>query len=485
MRVTVSDRSWSQVACDFLAVPVRSPQPLEGLEALDHALDGWLREAVALDRFRGKQDAVLQVLTHGRLPASRVLLVGIGTEQDASQAARRAAAVAARQAQAVGARRLALWPGTLPAIPEVAEALAEGALLGAYQYTRYKAPDNPPLQSVEVVGVAGAAGAVRQAQVLAQATWFARDLVNGPPNEVHPTFLASTARRMGRELGLRVRVLGPAALRRMGAEAILAVGAGSRQPPQMIVLEYRPPRARRTYALVGKGVTFDAGGLDIKSPEGMQTMKSDMAGAAAVLACLRALPALGIPHRVVGVVGAVENLLGDAAFKPGDILRTLGGQTVEITNTDAEGRVVLADCLTYAQRYRPDAVVDLATLTGAAMVALGFHAAAILGNDRALIDALVRAGARAGERLWELPLYEEFVEAMRSEVADLKNSGGRYGGAQKGAAFLSRFVKDRPWAHLDIAGVAFLDTQEGQAPHLPKGATGFGVRTLLRWLLEA
>ncbi len=485
MRVSVSNRPWSKVACDVLAVPVRAPEPLAGLEALDRALDGWLREAAQLDRFQGKREAVLQVFTHGRLPTPRVLLVGTGTEQDPLQAARRAAAAAARHAQGLGARRLALWPGALPATAEVAEALAEGALLGAYRYTRYKTPDTPALESVEVLGVAGAAAAVARAQLLAQATWFARDLVNGPPNEVHPLFLARTARRMARELGLRVRVLGPAELRRMGAGAILAVGAGSRQPPQMIVLDYRPPRARRTYALVGKGVTFDAGGLDIKSHEGMQTMKSDMAGAAAVLACFRALPALGVPHRVVGVVGAVENLLGEAAFKPGDILRTLDGQTVEITNTDAEGRVVLADCLAYAQRYRPDAVVDLATLTGAAMVALGFHAAAVLGNDRALMDALVRAGARSGERLWELPLYDEFVEAMRSEVADLKNSGGRYGGAQKGAAFLSRFVKDRPWAHLDIAGVAFLDGQEGQAPHLPKGATGFGVRTLLRWLREA
>jgi leucyl aminopeptidase len=252
----------------------------------------------------------------------------------------------------------------------------------------------------------------------------------------------------------------------------------------MIVLEYRPPRARRTYALVGKGVTFDAGGLDIKTHEGMEAMKADMAGAAVVLACLRALPHLGVPHRVVGVVGAVENLLGEAAFKPGDVVRALDGQTIEITNTDAEGRVVLADCLAYARRYRPHGVVDVATLTGAAIVALGHHAAAVLGNEPQLVASLVRAGARAGERLWELPLYEEFVEAMRGEVADWKNSAGRYGGAQKGAAFLSRFVGPQPWAHLDIAGVAFLDKQEGQAPHLPKGATGFGVRTLLRWLAE-
>ncbi len=485
MKVATDNRPWNRVACDLLAVPVRCPKPLEGLQPVDEALGGWLREAAELDGFEGKRDTLLQVYTHGRLPASRVVLVGAGSADDPLDAVRRAAALAARHAQAVRARRLALWPGAFPATPEVAAALVEGALLGAYRYTRYKAPESPDLESVAVVGVPQAGGAVRRAQLFAEATSFARDLVNAPPNEMHPVALARTARQVGRDGDLRVQVFGPAQLRRMGAGAILAVGAGSRRPPQMVVLDYRPSGARGTYVLAGKGVTFDAGGLDIKTAEGMETMKADMAGAAAVLACMRALPALGVRHRVVGVVGAVENLLGEAACKPGDVVRTLDGQTVEITNTDAEGRLVLADCLAYARRYRPDAVVDVATLTGAAVVALGYHAAAVLGNDRALVQSLVESAARVGERLWELPLYEEFVEAMRGEVADWKNSGGRYGGAQKGAAFLSRFVGPHRWAHLDIAGVAFLDKKEGQAPHLPKGATGFGVRTLLRWLLEA
>lgn len=484
MKVAVSDRPWSQLRCDVLAIPVKSSGVLDGLEALDQALDGWLREAVQLERFEGKRDAVLHLFTHGRLPASRVVLVGTGQPDDPTDAVRRAAAAAARHAQAVRATRLGLWPGSFPATPEVAAAMVEGALLGSYRYTRHKTGKEPAVEAVEVVGVRGAGAAVRRARVLAEATWFARDLVNGPPNEVNPPFLAEVARQIGRQAGLQVRVFGPPQLRRMGAGAILAVGAGSRQPPQMIVVDYRPPRPRNTYVLAGKGVTFDAGGLDIKTHEGMETMKADMAGAAAVLACLRALPALEVPHRVVGIVGAVENLLGEAAFKPGDVVRALDGQTIEITNTDAEGRVVLADCLAYGRRYRPDAVVDLATLTGAAIVALGHFAAAILGNHQELVRSLVDAGRRAGERLWELPLYEEFVEAMRGEVADWKNSGGRYGGAQKGAAFLKAFVGPHPWAHLDIAGVAFLDKQEGQAPHLPKGATGFGVRTLLRWLAE-
>ncbi len=484
MKVTVAREPWHALRTDLLAVPVREDEGLQPLAELDRALSGWVRQAARLNGFAGKRDRTLLLFTHGKLPTPRVLLVGVGAVTDPYDALRRASALAAREAQAVRARRLSLWAPGFPATDASAEALVEGALLGAYRYTRYKQPEDPPLEAVEVVGPASAS-AVRRAQRFAQATCFARDLVNGPPNEVTPPALAQVARQVAKEAGLAIRVFGPRELERLGARALLAVGSGSRQPPHMMVLDYRPPRAKRTVVLTGKGVTFDAGGLDIKTHEGMETMKSDMAGAAAVLATLRALPDLRVPHRVVGVVGAVENLLGEGAFKPGDVIRTLDGKTVEITNTDAEGRVVLADCLAYAQRYRPDAVVDVATLTGAAVVALGYHAAAILGNDRALIDALIRAGARAGERIWELPLYEEFVEAMRSEVADLKNSGGRYGGAQKGAAFLSRFVGGRPWAHLDIAGVAYLDTQEGQAPHLPKGATGFGVRTLLRWLTEA
>jgi len=489
MRVSLSNVSPAQARCDVLAIPV-AEGGVEGTVApLDEALGGWIREAAHLSGFEGKRDRILWLYTHGKLLPPRLLLVGMGRlpSQDAAgwEALRRAAALAVRESRAQGARRLALWtPGLRP--PSVG-ALVEGLYLGAYRYEAYKAFDEPQVEEAQILAARSgeAAEALRRARILAEATCFARDLVNAPPNEMTPPALASVARRIARDKDLRVRVYGPAELERMGAGAILAVGGGSKQPPQLIVLDYRPPRARQTVVLAGKGVTFDAGGLDIKTAEGMETMKSDMAGAAAVWGAMRALADLEVPHRVVGIVGAVENLLGEGAFKPGDVVRAMNGKTIEITNTDAEGRVVLADVMSYAQRYRPDAIVDLATLTGAAMIALGYVAAAIMGNDRGLIQDLIRAGEVAGERLWELPLYEEFREAMRSEVADLKNSAGRYGGAQKGAAFIGEFVGGRPWAHLDIAGVAFLDKAEGQAPHLPKGATGFGVRTLLRWLVEA
>ncbi|MDR7562385.1 MAG: leucyl aminopeptidase [Armatimonadota bacterium] len=485
MQVLLSNARPEQASCDALAVLVEEGKLEAALQDLDRALDGWIREAVRLTGFGGRQDRTLWLFTHGKIPPPRLLLVGMGRPKAGyarMEALRRAAAVAVREARSQRTRRLAVWTLQLP--PQALGAVVEGLYLGAYRYEAYKTFEEPQLERVEILGDPDPERkwALRRGQVLAEATCFARDLVNAPPNEVTPLSLARTARRIARERDLRVRVYGPLQLRRMGADAILAVGRGSRQPPQLIVLEYRPPRAKRTVIIAGKGVTFDAGGLDLKTAEGMETMKSDCAGAAAVLAAMRALPDLRVPHRVVGIVGAVENLVGEGAMKPGDVVRALNGKTIEITNTDAEGRVVLADVLGYAARYQPDAIVDLATLTGSAIVALGYHAAAILGNDRALIQDLIRAGEVAGERLWELPLYEEFREAIRSEVADLRNSAGRYGGAQKGAAFIAEFVGDRPWAHLDIAGVAFLDKSEGQAPHLPKGATGFGVRTLLNWL---
>lgn len=488
MEITTTASAWNKVRADIIAVLLEEGDPLATLADVDRALSGWLGDAVKPAGYAAKRDKTMLLFTHGKAATGRVLLVGMGKVSDGHEradAVRRAAALAAREARGLRATRLAVWyPLSGPS--NGAAEIVEGVHLGGYRYDAYKRAEDPPIEHLQILAPRGreTSAAMERARVMAEAACFARDLVNGPPNEVNPTFLADTARSIAREAGLRLTVYGPAQLKRMGAGAILAVGQGSRQPQQMIVLEYRPQRAQRTYALAGKGVTFDAGGLNIKTHEGMETMKSDMAGAAAVLAAMRALPKLGARHRVFSVVGAVENMLGGAAFRPGDIVRAMNGKTIEINNTDAEGRVVLADCLSYVVRHKPDAIVDLATLTGAAMVALGYHAAAVIGSDRALVGDLIQAGREAGERVWELPLYEEFAEAMRSDVADLKNSGGRYGGAQKAAAFLREFTEGRPWAHLDIAGPAFLDKPEGQAPHLPKGATGFGVRTVLRWLLS-
>jgi len=367
----------------------------------------------------------------------------------------------------------------------VAQARVEGLLLGTYRFARYKPDGEGRIERVTLLtgGEAHRQGEEgrRRGTLFAEATIFARDLVNEPPNQLPPVRLAEIAADAGRKAGLRCSVLDEDAMQALGMGAILAIGAGSAQPPRLIVLEYAPPRARRAVALVGKGVCYDSGGINLKRDD-LEWMKSDMAGGAAVLATLLTLPALRPPVRVLGVVAAVENMISGRSVKPGDIVRAMNGKTIEITNTDAEGRVILADALAYAAQQGPDEVIDLATLTGSAIVALGYHAAALMGNDQALADRLLGAAQQAGERLWQLPLYEEFLEEMRSPVADLRNAGSRYGGAQKGAIFLREFVGGRPWAHLDIAPTAFLEKDEGTAPHLPRGGTGYGVRTLLTYL---
>lgn len=324
---------------------------------------------------------------------------------------------------------------------------------------------------------------LRRGLLFADATTLARDLVNEPPNQLNPTRLAEIADETARIAGLRCSVLDVDAMQAQGMGAILSIGGGSAVPPRLIVLEYTPPKARRTVAIVGKGVTFDSGGINLKKDETMlETMKSDMAGGAAVIGTMQALPALKSPVRVLGVVAAVENLPSGTSVKPGDIVRAMNGKTIEINNTDAEGRVILADALAYAAQRNPDEIIDLATLTGSAMIAFGYLAAAVMSNNQRLVNRLLNAAERTGERMWQLPLYEEYLEKMRSPVADLQNSGGRYGGAQKGAVFLREFVDSRPWAHIDIAPTAFLETDEGTGPYLPKGGTGYGVRTLLTYL---
>jgi len=318
----------------------------------------------------------------------------------------------------------------------------------------------------------------------AEATAFARDLVNEPANRVTARALAETARAIARAGRLRVRILDRAACRRMGMGAFLGVNQGSVEPPRFIHLSYVPGRRpRRRIALVGKGITFDSGGLDLKTAEGMQHMKGDMAGAAAVLGVFRVLPRLAPPVEVHGLIAATDNMPSGGATKPGDVLRAMSGTTIEVANTDAEGRLTLADAIAYARReVRPDEIVDIATLTGACAVALGPLCAGAMASDRALQDRVLRAAERAGERIWPLPLIEEYRDGLRSEVADLRNTGGRHGGAITAALFLREFAGDVPWVHLDIAGAAFSDKD---LPYAPKGGVGFGTRTLLEYVLAA
>ncbi len=477
--------------CDAIGVGIFADGgALEGPAGrVDKALGGLLSAVLAEEQFEGKSGRTLTVHTHSRIPAKRVIAVGLGPQAVASlDHLRQAAAAVVRQAAQAHAAHLALPAVTLGAFPAdtITQARVEGAALGAYRFGRYKRDEGGQIARVTFLAPDPAQhkaieDGMTRGRLFADATVFARDLVNEPANQLPPVRLAEIATDAARKAGLRCTVLDVDAMKALGMGAILAIGSGSDQPPRMIVLEYAPPKAKRFVALVGKGVCYDSGGINIKTQD-LEWMKSDMAGGAAVIATMQALPVLRPPVRVLGVVAAVENVLSGRSVKPGDIVRAMNGKTIEINNTDAEGRVILADALSYAAQQQPDEIIDLATLTGSAMVALGYLAAAVMSNDQSLVQRLLDATQPTGERMWQLPLYEEFLENMRSLVADLRNSGSRYGGAQKGAIFLREFVDGRPWAHIDIAPTAFLEKDEGTNPYLPKGATGYGVRTLLTYL---
>lgn len=492
MEFSISKKAPETCACDMLALGVFKDSPrLEGTAAkIDAALGGMLSTVLAEERFEAKPTHGLILHSHGKLRAKRIIVVGLGEKSAFTlDHLRQAAATVVRRAADVHAKHLVFPPLTIRphTLQTLTQARIEGLLLGAYRFTRYKPDKTSTVDHVELL--AGDATQQRsltegleRGRIFAEATIFARDLVNEPGNALPPARLAEIAEERARVHGLRCTILDVDAMQRLGMGAILGVGAGSAQTPRLIVLEYAPPKAKRTVALVGKGVTFDSGGLNLKNTQQMAWMKGDMAGGAAVIATMTALRALKSPVHVWGVVAAVENLPGGQATRPGDILRALNGKTIEVTNTDAEGRLILADALVYATRQKVHEIIDLATLTGAASVALGSFAAAAFGNEPAFLRKILEAGARAGERLWELPLYEEFLEDMRSPIADLRNSAGRYGGAEKAAAFLREFVDGHPWVHLDIAPTAYLEDAEGTNPYTPKGATGFGVRTLLTYL---
>ncbi len=333
------------------------------------------------------------------------------------------------------------------------------------------APDRTSLDPVK--------DGIREARILCEAVTFARDLENAPANEIYPETLAEAVRRSARRHGYRAEIWDKKKIERAGLGGLLAVNSGSDKPPRFVILDYNPGRNTDTVVLVGKGITFDSGGISIKPANGMSEMKMDMSGAAAVIGTIEAAARLGLPVHVVGLISSTENLLGGSAMKPGDIVTHYGGKTSEVDNTDAEGRLILADALAYASRYKPKAVIDLATLTGACVVALGHVVTGMMGNDEKLMGDLTTAGEKTYERVWPLPMFEEYAKQIKSDVADVKNVGGHGGGAITAAFFLKKFIGDYKWAHLDIAGTAILDEA---LPYAPKGGSGVGVRLLVEFL---
>ena len=446
-------------------------------------------------RFTGQLDDVLLLPGYGAVAAPAVLLVGVGPDgQRSPETLRRAAAVAVAAAGKAATLAVALHRAGGPEKPDGAAlaAVAEGTLLAAYRFQRHKSAPDPDLAAVTLLvdgeGSLDAAGPVlRRAEVAARATLAARDLVNEPASRINPATLAAEAVRLARAAGLEHRVLAGSALRRGRFGAVVAVGGGSATGPRLVELRYRPGSgsrsgslgAARHVALVGKGVTFDTGGIDLKRGAGMDGMKDDMAGAAAILAAITAAAELGLPTAVTAILPLVENMPGASAMRPGDVVTARNGLTVEVTNTDAEGRLILADGLALAAEARPDAILDLATLTGSVVYGLGLGCVGVFGNTPALTAEVLDAAGRAGELACELPLIEDYRRFLDSEVADLVNATNEPGDSVQAALFLREFVAGVPWAHLDIAGPA---TAKEARYYQPKGASGWGVRTLLAFL---
>ncbi len=490
MKVDVSAASPSQVHVDALVCALtEKPRALpRALAELDRALDGLVRDALQSGELTGKRNKVVSFHTAGRLPARKLVCVGLGPSDKVTlEHARQAAAVAAKAARGQNAKTMAVAADTFGVRrtppPEIAGALAEGILLSQYRFDRFKKKDEEAkaLTSATLLVAAPHVRACRKAvgyaTIVAEAVSGARDLVNMPGNELNPEAFARTARELARTHGLTCRVLQGKQLETDKLAGLLAVGAGSNNPPRFIIVEYQPKKARgKPLVLIGKGVTFDSGGLSLKGQAYIVNMKSDMGGAAAVLYAMAVVAQLKPAFPVIGLIPAVENMPSGTASRPDDIIRYASGQTVEIVSTDAEGRLILADALLWAKRYKPAAVIDLATLTGACIVALGEHAVALFSTAPKLAQRITKAGAATFERVWEMPLWEEYEPQLDSDVADMKNVGGRPAGTITAALFLRKFVDGvYPWAHLDIAGGA---TTEKERPYTPKGATGIGVRLL-------
>ena len=442
--------------------------------------------------FKGRTNQSLLLYPRGAVAPRRLLLVGLGSREKATaETIRRMSALAAKEAQKLHVAGMSVGiNGDNFLDPEAAaQAFAEGIELGAYRFWRYRTGlTDEQTFDIERTTVYTQSGektrqGIANGQVIAGGVAFARDLVNGPGYAMHPPEMGEEAVKLGQRLGLKVTVLDMSQLMEQGFGGILAVGKGSEHEPRFIVMEYGQAKVGTpTICLVGKGLTFDSGGLSLKPAEAMETMKSDMGGAAAVFGAMQVAAELELPLHLVGLVSAAENMPSSNAYRPGDIVKTLSGKTIEVLNTDAEGRIILSDALYYAQRYNPDAIVEISTLTGAIIIALGSHATGMMGTDQALMDRLSEAGNVTGERVWQLPLWDEYHQMVKSEIADLKNLAGRPAGSITAGAFLAAFTGDYPFVHLDIAGTAWVDRPA--KPYETLGGTGVGVRLLAEFLRE-
>ena len=466
MEIKIVDNS-KVIECDLLVVSM-----FEGEKTTSNIANTF---AIDQDNFKGKFGETYLLPTYGEEPHRKVLILGLGKKSELTpNKMREASAKAIKKAMSIEAKTVAF---ALDGIEfDYSEQVAMGILIADYSFDKYKSEKKD--NHVKEIFIEANSRGIAKAEKVAAAMSFARNLANEPAQFATPSELASIAC----DFGLETRIYDREECEKMGMGAFLAVGRGSSQEPKFIHMKYSCENPKKKIALIGKGITFDSGGLDIKPASSMLTMKDDMSGAACVLGIMSVLKEFNPQVEVHGIIAACENMPGCSAYKPGDILTAKNGKTIEVDNTDAEGRLTLADALCYASELGVDEVIDIATLTGACMVALGSQAAGIVGNDDKLVKSLIDVAERNGERYWELPLWEEYFDSLKSDIADMKNTGSRWGGASTAGVFLQKFVKDVKWAHIDIAGVAFLEKPQKE---LIKGASGAGVRTLLNYILEA
>lgn len=489
LRVTNTPRlEWTG---DALAVGLFEDQVelTDDLAALDEKLAGTLKELITETEFKGKEGSSAATRVGGGSGIRKIILVGLGKPDGLKlETLRRAGAASAKAAKKEKCKTLGislpLWNGDAAA---TAQAIAEGVELALYQDTRFKSDpeekQGPKVEQVELLGLGGQEAAITRARQICSGVILARELVAAPANIVTPVTLAETASAIAQEYGLELEILEREDCEKLGMGAYLGVAQASDLPPKFIHLTYKPEGTpRRKLAIIGKGLTFDSGGLNIKvSGSGIEMMKTDMGGAGATLGAAKAIAQLKPDVEVHFISAATENMISGHAMHPGDILTASNGKTIEINNTDAEGRLTLADALVFAEKLGVDAIVDLATLTGACVIALGDNIAGLWSPSDEIADQLLKASESAGEKLWRMPMEETYFEGMKSVVADMKNTGPRPGGAITAALFLKQFVKETPWAHLDIAGPVWVDKENG---YNNPGATGFGVRTLVSWVLS-
>jgi leucyl aminopeptidase len=488
--ITLAPPSSRDIETDLLILPVFDTDPLQGEPDLDTAAGGDLAAALARREVTGKPWELFFTGLRG-WKARRLLLVGLGPRaQFSADRLRRAAVVGGLAARERGVTNIAIvhGPGEGISVEQAAQVMAEGVVLSNFDGGAYKTGEQRRVWLTAVqLGVGAQSAAIETAaargRVLGESTNVARSLSNEPSNALTPRSFADRAQAFAREAGLAVDVLDEKRIAELKMGLLLGVARGSAEPPRVVVLRHEPTHAPKgpVLGLVGKGITFDTGGISIKPADNMDKMKDDMSGGAAVLCAMAAISRLNVPVRCMGVIPLTENMPGGSAIKPGDVLVSAEGKTVEVLNTDAEGRLILGDAVWYARQQGATHLVDVATLTGACVVALGRFASGLFGTPDAWRETVRRASERAGDRTWPMPLFDDYLELFKSEIADFANTGGRAGGAITGALFIKQFAGDRPWVHLDIAGTAW---SEDPKPYQPKGATGVGVRTLVELALD-